>query len=192
MPRNLIVQQWISLDGYVTDRNDSLDFFTEINPQLNKFADEHQLRFLDHIDLIILGKKTYGLFVDYWPEMTNDREIISDRLNEIPKIIVSTSLQKAPWGQWPEAKVISENVVEKIRVLKKQNGKNIVLWGSISLCQLFMKENLIDEIHLRLCPVITGGGRKLFAEQDHDSQFDLREVKPYANGAVFLNYQLKK
>lgn len=65
----------------------------------------------------------------------------------------------------------------------------MVLWGSISLAQSLMKENLIDEYHVQLCPVLTGGGRSLFTEEINPQNLKLAEVRQYNTGTVFLNYQ---
>ncbi len=64
--------------------------------------------------------------------------------------------------------------------------------GSISLAQSLMNENLIDEYHIQLCPVLTGGGRKLFSQQINFEQLNLLEIRQYNTGTVFLNYEPKK
>ena len=86
--RKLIAEEWISLDGYAEDANGSLEFFP--SSEENRYADEQQLKFLDNIDTILLGRKTYELFVDYWPTATTDKEIIADKLNLIPKMYSPT------------------------------------------------------------------------------------------------------
>jgi dihydrofolate reductase len=68
----------------------------------------------------------------------------------------------------------------------------MVLWGSLSFAQSLMKENLIDEYHIQLCPVLTGGGRNLFTREMNFSKLNLTEVRQYNTGVVFLNYQLIK
>ena len=68
----------------------------------------------------------------------------------------------------------------------------MVMWGSISLAQSLMKENLIDEYHLQLCPVLLGGGRSLFPGDMNLEQLKLLEVRQYNTGTVFLNYEVGK
>ena len=187
--RKLILEEWISLDGYATDKNGQLDFFTNLTPEQNKYSDADQLKFLETIDTILLGRKTYELFVDFWPEATTDKEVIADRLNEIPKIVFSNTISKAPWGKWQEATIMSGEAASNIKALKSQHGKNMVLWGSLSLAQSLMKENLIDEFHLQVCPVLTGGGRALFSHATDLRRLHLSEVRQYNTGNVFLNYQ---
>jgi len=189
--RKVILEEWLSLDGYVADKNDQLDFFTALGKDENKYSDEDQLKFMDGIDTILLGRKTYELFYEFWPNATTDMEAIADRLNETKKIVFSNSLKKAPWGKWPDAEIASGEVTEQVRKLKKLDGKDMVLWGSITLAQSLMKENLIDEYHIQLCPNIIGGGRSLFAK-DGNIKLHLDEIRHYETGVVFLRYQLKQ
>ena len=190
--RKLILEEWMSLDGYVADKNGQLDFFTNLTPEQNKYSDADQLKFLETIDTILLGRKTYELFVAFWPSATTDKEAIADKLNETEKIVFSNTITKAPWGQWPEAEIIAGEAVAAIKKLKSLPGKDMVMWGSISLAQSLMRENLIDEYHIQLCPVITGGGRSLFQEQMNLAQLKLLELRQYNTGTVFLNYTLNK
>ncbi len=73
--RKVILEEWISLDGHVADKNGQLDFFTNLTPEQNKYSDSDQLQFLETIDTILLGRKTYELFLDFWPGATTDKEV---------------------------------------------------------------------------------------------------------------------
>lgn len=190
--RKLILEEWVSLDGYVTDKNNQLDFFTNLTPDQNKHSDIDQLKFLETIDTLLLGRKTYELFVDFWPTATTDKEVIADKLNAIKKIVFSNTITKAPWGKWAEAEIIAGEATSEIKKLKSFPGKNMVLWGSISLAQSLMRENIIDEYHIQLCPVLTGGGRSLFTQQINFNQLRLKELRKYDTGTVFLNYEPAK
>ena len=189
--RKLILEEWISLDGYIADKNGALDFFTHLTPEQNTYSDNDQLKFLEEVDTILLGRKTYELFVDFWPEATTDKEAIADKLNSLKKIVFSNSLSNAPWGKWPGAEIMNGDAADAIRELKKLPGKNMVMWGSISLAQSLIKENLIDEYHLQLCPVFTGGGRTLFPDLNDQQNLQLIETRTYNTGTVFLHYTPK-
>ena len=164
------------MDGYAADANGSVSFIESTT--LNKYSDLDQLAFLNSIDTILLGANTYQLFVDFWPTATNEDEVIADKLNSIPKIILSKTMTAAPWGTWPAATIINSDAVQAVKNLKTQSGKDIVLWGSISLAQTFMKANLIDEYHLRICPVVLGAGRPLF-ENTGSLNFELYNSRQY-------------
>ncbi len=186
--RKLILEEWMSLDGFVADKNGQLDFFTSLTPDQNKYSDQDQLKFLETIDTIVLGRKTYELFVQFWPTATTDQEVIADRLNEIKKVVFSNTISDAPWGKWNRAQIISGEAADAIRTLKELQGKDMVLWGSISLAQSLMKENLIDEYHIQISPVLTGGGRPLFQNNTDFKNLHLKDVRKYNTGTVFLNY----
>jgi dihydrofolate reductase len=185
--RKLIIEEWLSLDGYAADKNGKLDFFP--STEENKYSDEDQLKFLDTIDTILLGRVTYDLFVDFWPTATTDKEIIADKLNSLPKIVFSNTLTKAPWGKWSDAEVIAGDAVKEIRTLKEKEGKNMVLWGSISLAQALIKAGLADEYHLQICPTMTGGGRAFFPSVDEYKKLELINTKKYDTGVINLQYK---
>jgi dihydrofolate reductase len=189
--RKLIVEEWVSLDGYVTDKQGALDFFTSITKDKNIYSDADQLKFMETIDTVLLGRKTYELFIEFWPNATSEQEPIADRLNELPKLVFSNTLTATPWGRWDNASLAKNELTEEIKKLKSMPGKNIVLWGSISVVQQLMMSNLIDEYHLQVCPVLNGGGRKLF-ETEFATNLNLLEVRQYNNtGTIFLSYAPK-
>ena len=97
--KRLILEEWISLDGFAVDREGTLDFFPPT--ETDRYSDRDQLEFLDAVDTILLRRRTYELFADYWPTASTDQEIIADRLNSLPKLVFSNSLSDAPWGAWP-------------------------------------------------------------------------------------------
>ena len=190
--RKLIIEEWISLDGFVADKDGGLDFFTNLTSEQNKYSDADQLKFIESLDTILLGRKTYELFVKFWPTATTDQEVIADKLNGTSKIVFSNTIDKAPWGNWPDAQVKKGDATKVIRELKTMKGKDMVVWGSISLVQSLMKENLVDEFHFQLCPTILGDGRGLFSQQLNATQLALKEVRKYETGTIFLSYALNK
>jgi len=185
--RKVILQEWLTIDGFVADRHGNLDFVT--SNELNKKSDEDLLQFMDTVDTILLGAVTYKLFVAFWPGATTKEEIIADKLNGTNKIVFSNSLERAPWGSWPEAEVIKGNACAEILKLKSQPGKNMVLWGSISLAQSLMRNNLIDEYHLRISPVAVGRGTPLFPADIELLRLNLTGLKKYSSGLALLQYE---
>ena len=188
--KKLIVQEWLSLDGFAAEKNGELSFFPD--SESDKYSDKDQLEFLENIDTILLGRVTYELFVAFWPSATNDKEIIADKLNSIPKLIFSNTLSSAPWGSWPSATVIKGDAANEIRKLKEGKGKDMVLWGSLSLAQSLMKENLVDEYHLRICPTALGCGRKFFPDAGRYFNLQLTGFKNYESGTVLFEYKPKQ
>ncbi|MET0462979.1 MAG: dihydrofolate reductase family protein [Chitinophagaceae bacterium] len=186
--RKLIFEEFVSLDGLAADENGSTAFFE--SDTLNKHADEEQLEWLDTIDTILLGANTYKMFVQFWPTDQSKEELVADKLNTLPKIVFSKSLKEVPWGEYQPAKLVDTDAAEAVRKLKNEKGKDMVLWGSISLAQSLMKVDLIDEYRIRIVPVVLGKGRPLFGGSDL-MHFQLDEVKKYESGLLFLTYRRK-
>ena len=184
--RKLILEEWLSLDGYAEDANGKLDFFP--STEANKFSDRDQLAFLESVDAILLGRRTYELFAEFWPTATTDTEIIADRLNELPKFVFSSTLRDAPWGKWAPATVINGDAVSEIDRMKAQAGKSMVLWGSLSLAQSLISANAIDEYHLQICPTLVGSGRSLFPARADYSHLERTSIRTYDTGVVYLQY----
>lgn len=184
--RKLIVQEYISLDGYVADAKSGLSFTAPYarGPEIDADA----ARLIDSIDLIVLGEITYGLFAKIWPDRTQNDTNIADSLNATPKIVFSQKLLKAPWGKWEAAKIINSSAEQEITRLKQLPGKNIVVWGSISLAQSFIRAGLVDEYQLLVCPVVIGDGRKLFTVGSTLTLEPL-ELKKYSSGLALMRYK---
>ena len=188
--RRLILEEWLSLDGYAVDGEGTLDFFP--SSESDQFSDRDQLQFLESVDTILLGRRTYELFVDFWPTATTDKEVIADRLNSLPKLVFSNTLREAPWGEWSPARVVHGDAVAEIKRLKEQDGKHMVLWGSLSLAQKLIAADLIDEYHFQLCPTAVGGGRPVFPTLQSYAAFERVNVRLYDTGVLFLHYEPKR
>jgi len=169
------------------DADGKLDFFPAT--ETDHFSDRDQLKFLDSVDTILLGRKTYELFVQFWPTASSDREIIADRLNSLPKLVFSNTLSQAPWGAWRPAQVVRGDAVAEIRRMKAQAEKRMVLWGSLSLAQDLIAADLIDDYHLQICPTLVGAGRRLFPELEGYARLRRVGVRTYDTGVVFLHYE---
>lgn len=183
--RQLIVQEWISLDGFAADKDNKLDFFA---PTVrNIYKDEYYAKCLDSIDCIVFGKNTYKQFSAVWPERHGD--MISEKINNSEKIVFSKSLTNAPWGQWKPATIVSTDLQSKIKALKSLPGKNIIVWGSLSIAQQAMKDQLVDQYYIHICPIITGGGRRLLTDENRNV-LKLVHSKSFDTGVVSLHYQV--
>jgi dihydrofolate reductase len=165
--RKVVVQQFVTLDGYAAGPNGELDFVTEAgsaaDPTSGPFVEE-QLAFIESVDTILLGAVTYRMFAEYWPEQTTETQAIADALNGTPKVVFSSTLESAPWGSWEPARLVSGSAVEEVRRLKAEPGKDMVVWGSLALSDSLMREGLVDEYRLQVCAVVLGRGKRLFAD----------------------------
>ncbi|WP_020670811.1 dihydrofolate reductase family protein [Amycolatopsis nigrescens] len=180
--RKVILQEIVSVDGFAAGPQGELGFFDAVDDYSE--VDQDNLRILAEVDTIVLGAETYRLFVEYWP--TADDEPVAKSVNAIPKLVFSSTMDSAPWGRWPAARVVRGPATDEIAALKRKPGGDIMVWGSISLAQTLLQAGLVDEIQLRVCPVLLGRGRRLF--DDAPAGLELIEAKPYRTGMVSLRY----
>jgi dihydrofolate reductase len=133
-------------------------------------------------DAQLLGRVTYQGFASAWPSRTGE---YADRLNSLPKYVVSTTLDKTEWNN---SHLIKENVAEEISKLKQQPGQDILVHGSITLVQALIKNDLVDQYNLLVYPRVLGTGKRLFRDESSAS-LKLVETKPLGSGVVLLRYQ---
>ncbi|HEV2412215.1 MAG TPA: dihydrofolate reductase family protein [Candidatus Saccharimonadales bacterium] len=132
---------------------------------------------------MLLGRKTYEIFAAYWPKQTGP---IASPFNKATKYVVSdTTLDPT----WHESVVISGDVVAKIRALKEESGPMLQVWGSGKLIQTLFKNDLVDELRLRIFPLTLGTGKRLFAEGTIPAAYELLDSKVLSSGVILANYK---
>jgi dihydrofolate reductase len=135
-------------------------------------------------DTMLLGRRTYEEFVNYWPHQSSDVPM-ADYMNTTPKVVVSTTLASV---DWQNATLINRDVFAELRKLKEAPGKNINITGSPTLVASLIRENLLDELNLLVHPVIVGSGRHLFDGKDDQVGLRLLESKTFRSGVQALTY----
>jgi dihydrofolate reductase len=186
--RKVILQEFVTLDGLAAGPKDSVDF-VPASTQGDQSFGRDQLAFMDAIDTILLGRVTYQMFSGYWPNITEGEEKpFADKLNGTQKVVFSKTLDRAPWGNWDDARIVKSSAAHEVARLKRQSGKDMVVWGSISLAQSLINAGLIDEYRLVFCPVVLGNGRPLFGEKVEPLEMKLSNTKTLDRGAVLLEY----
>jgi dihydrofolate reductase len=129
------------------------------------------------------------MFADYWPSVTEgDEKPFADKLNRTPKVVFSQTLTSAPWGSGSAARVVRDGAADEVAKLKRQTGKDMVIWGSISLTQHLIDKGLVDEYRLVICPVVLGSGRPLFRDDRGPMNLELVNGKMLDRGGVSLTY----
>lgn len=184
----VIVEQIISVDGYAEDANGSIDFFVNAN-WINE-VDGEQLRVLSGVAAIVFGAKTYRMFADYWPSANAATEPVAIPISKLPKFVVSSKLQSAPWGAKDSAEILGGDGVAAVRNLRQRFTGNLIIWGSLSLSDALLRAGEVDVLRLRIVPVLLGRGRS-FAPSDLGlRQLSLASAKSFAGGLVVLEYNL--
>lgn len=184
--RKLIVEEWQSADGFFTDAKGGTSFFPD--PEGSSVFDRNQSKFLESVDTLLMGRKTYELFSSYWPN-AGDTEVIAGQLNALQKYVVSNTLRRAPWDGFADAEILSGSVLPAIREIKQQPGGDLVVWGSLSLVGALLEAGMVDIIRLHTCAVANGNGRRLFPEAWF-KPLHLAGYQAYMNGVTSAYYAL--
>jgi dihydrofolate reductase len=132
---------------------------------------------------MLLGKKTYEIFASYWPKQTGS---IADPFNRAKKYVVS---DRGVDLIWKESILIRDDVVAGIKALKKEDGSMLQVWGSGKLVQTLLKNDLVDELRLRIFPVTLGSGKCLFAEGTIPAAYELIDSRALPSGVILANYK---
>ncbi|HZD37293.1 MAG TPA: dihydrofolate reductase family protein [Actinomycetes bacterium] len=132
-------------------------------------------------EAMLLGRVTYEGFAAYWPEQTGD---IADYMNNTPKLVVSTTLKTA---EWRNSTLISGDVADELRRRKQAASKDLNVVGSPTLVGWLLREGLLDELRLIVCPIVVGKGRRLF-EDDTPIPLKLQEARTFSTGVQSLTY----
>jgi dihydrofolate reductase len=186
--RRVVLQEFVSIDGLAAGANDSVDFVPAAMQGDQSFG-QNQMELMDSIDAILLGRVTYEMFAGYWPAVTTgDDKPFADKINAIPKIVFSNTLDRAPWGDFDDAGIVKGDTAAEVAKLRKSSGRDMVIWGSISLAQSLMTNHLIDEVQMVVCPVVLGRGKPLYRNDAGSMQMKLLRSKTFDRGAVLLAY----
>jgi dihydrofolate reductase len=184
--KQVILLMHVSLDGFVAGPNGEMDFIT---------FDEAQFDFVgkltEEADTALYGRKTYEMMEPYWPtadqqpNATKHDKAHAAWYRQSLKLVISNSLQTSG----PNSKIISGDIVEKMKVEKQQPGSNIFMIGSPSVAHTFTNAGLIDRYWLFVNPVIIGTGIPLFKDVQSRKQLKLVESKLFSTGVVGLHYE---
>jgi dihydrofolate reductase len=172
----VVVTMFLSLDGVIDEpQNWSFPYW---NDEIAKFKTDELLA----TDAHLLGRVTYEGFAAAWPSRTGE---FADRMNSLPKYVVSTTLEEAEWNN---STIIKENVVTEVSRLKEQPGRIILVAGSATLVKTLMQHELVDEYRLLVYPIVLGKGKRLFQEGS-GANLKLVETRPFSSGVVLLRYE---
>jgi dihydrofolate reductase len=180
--RKLVLMMGVSLDGLVArpGRFGAGDWGV---PPEDPALKARKLGWLADAGLHLMGRVTYEEMAGFWP--TSDDEYAKP-MNEIPKVVFSTTLTTA---DWPASTIASGALAEEIKALKRQPGKDMIAWGGAAFAQSLTRLRLVDEYRLVHQPVVLGDGLPLFAGLTAPFVLDLIEARPYADGSVLQVYR---
>jgi dihydrofolate reductase len=188
--RKLIVSEFVSLDG-VMQAPGGVDEDTEGGfkhggwtiPYWHDDIGVHFFQAMNECDTFLLGRKTWQGHAVF--ESMEEGDPFGDLMKAKQKYVVSTTLQSA--AAWRNSTIIRQNVIEEVRKLKQQPGKNIYIDGSSVLVHTLAQHNLVDEYSLLVYPLVLGSGKRVFPA---DVRIDMKliETKSFPTGVVLMHY----
>jgi dihydrofolate reductase len=193
--RKIVVSEFMSLDGVIQapggKDEDTEGGFTQGGWTWPYWHDDIGAEFgqlMHECDAFLLGRKTWQIHGGAFEPMA-EGDPFGDAMNATPKYVVSNTLTSA--AAWRNSTLISGDVVEAVRALKAQPGKNIAIDGSSVLIHTLAQNDLIDEYHLIVYPVALGGGKKVFPD---GARLNLRlvEARPLPTGVVLTRYTVER
>jgi dihydrofolate reductase len=183
MPK-LVVYNSVSLDGYFTDADGDMSWAHKRDPEWQAFVSENA----SAGGQLLFGRVTYDLMASFWatPLAAQSNPIVVERMNNMPKFVFSTTLDKASWNN---TTLLKGDLPTEVRKLKRQPGPNIVVMGSGSIVAQLAAVGLVDEYQIVLNPLVVGGGRTLFEGLKNKLPMKLARSRPFGNGNVVLFYE---
>lgn len=189
MPAKLVVTQYISLDGVIEDpvgmEGSGLGDWTGPFSR-GAEGDALKQRELDAAELLLFGRSTYDAFAAVWPSIADDA--FADRMNALPKRVVSTTLTEAGWRN---SEILRDDLVTEIARLKRETAGDILVYGSLKLVHALQRADLVDAYNLMVYPVALGRGGRLFAE-GAQAMLALTESTRLGDGIQWLRYEMRR
>jgi len=185
--RKVKLQMQMTINGYVGGSNGENDWMTW-NPdaEFTAFLDS----LLDTSDTLLLGRKLADGFIKHWENAAdkNPAPPFAKKIAALPKVVFTKTLDKSTWNNTTLAK---GNLAEEIAGLKKQNGKDMLVFGGADFVSSLIKEGLIDEYHLIINPTAMGNGMTIFNSLDGIQKFTPIQSKLYPGGKTVLSFKQK-
>ena len=183
--RKLGVFNNATLDGYFTGKNGDLSWAKgHMDAEFNAFVADNATSG----GLLLLGRVTYELMASYWPtpQARKNDPVVAERMNNLPKVVFSRTLDKASWSN---TRLVKGDIAAEIRKMKGEPGKDMTILGSGSIVSQLAREGLIDEYQMVVNPVVLGEGRTMFDGIKGSLTLKLTRTRTFGNGSVFLCYE---
>jgi len=181
--RKVIFFMLTSLDGYFAGPGADISWHN-VDEEFNEFAIQQTGEF----GALLFGRVTYELMASYWPTEAAKRDDpeIANLMNGLPKLVFSRTLEKADWDN---TRLVKNNFVEEVSILKEQPGKDVAIFGSSDLAVTFIEKGLIDEFRIMVNPLALGDGKPLFEGLNSKLDLKLLRTKTFKSGNVLLYYE---
>jgi len=182
----IVKSNFVSLDGVVQDPagNEGFRLGGWVGPlkdrqDLSKLALDEALG----AEALLLGRRSYEFLAALWPTRSGE---LADRLNSLPKYVVSSTLEDPDWNN---STVLKGDVVNEVSKLKQELNGEIVVPASFQLLHTLIEHDLVDELRLMIIPVVLGAGERLFGETSDMKPMRLIDTQTVDDGVAFLTYE---
>lgn len=181
--RKLFVFNLVTLDGYFEGPSREIDWHN-VDAEFNKYA----VDMLNSVDTLLFGRVTYELMASFWPtpDAIKNDPIVAEKMNSLPKIVFSRTLDKVAWHN---TRLVKDNIEEEIEKMKQLPGKDMALLGSGSIVTQFAQRGLMDEYRIMVNPIVLGDGKTLFRGIKDRLRLKLMKTRTFANGNVLHYYE---
>ena len=183
----IVVTEFVSVDGVMEApgpdgsgfKHEGWTFNISTGEEGNKFKLDETMA----SEAQLLGRVTYQGFASAWPSVKGE---FGDKFNNMPKYVVSSTLEKAEWNN---STVLKGDLVEEVSKLRDELDGDIVVHGSAQLTQALLEHDLVDELRLMVFPVVLGSGKRLFGETSDKKPLRLVDSRTVGDGVAILIYQ---
>lgn len=188
------VTEFVSLDGVSqgpgSSTEDPSDGFTRggwLVPHMDEAFVERASEWLDLADGLLLGRRTYTAFARDWPAITDPDDPFTERMNSLPKYVVSNTIET---GSWAPTTVLRGDPAESVRELKKRPGRELQVHGSAQLAGSLLSLGLVDTLRLVVAPTVVGSGHRLLAHPAAATGLRLVRHEATSRGLLLLEYEV--
>jgi dihydrofolate reductase len=182
----IVASENVSLDGVIQDPAGDEGFrhggwvgLIKDSPELNQLALDEALG----AEALLLGRRSYEWFAARWPSRSGE---LADRLNSLPKYVVSSTLRDPDWNN---STVLTGDASDEVSKLKQGLDGEIVVPASFQLLRTLIEHDLVDELRLKVFPIVLGDGERLFGETSDKKPLRLVDTQTVADGIAFLTYR---
>ncbi len=182
----IVVSDNVTLDGVIQDpagdegfRSGGWAGLIKDSPQLSRLALDEALA----AEAWLLGRRSYEWFAARWPSRSGE---LADRLNSLPKYVVSATIEHPGWNN---STVLQGGVLDAVAKLKQQLAGDIVVPASFQLVHTLLEHDLVDEVRLKIFPVVLGAGQRLFGETSEQKPLRLLDAQTIEGGIAYLSYR---
>lgn len=187
----------MTLDGFVAGPNGEMNFFN-LDPDMYKEVMDH----MKNVDTAIYGRVVYYMMKNYWPTLLTKENASKENVDELSvnhakwvedvrKVVFSKTIDSNKEELWNNTVQIKENIKEEITKMKNEEGKEMMIFGSPSIVQEFMRLDLLDEFRIYLNPIIVGKGIPMFKDVDM-TKLVLKDSFVYKSGVTKLIYHINR